>query len=200
MIYSHQNFTGIITALITPFVEGKVDWNSFERLLDFQVEQDIDGFVVNGTTGESPTLSFEEIEKLVNLTRKKIEASGRSRTLIVGTGSNNTAKTIEMTQKAEALGADGALVVTPYYNKPPQRGLVKHFTKVAESTKLPILLYNVPGRTITSMSVETVKELSQVENIIGIKEATGDMKLGEEVQIDFVKFGLDVRFWWKWMF
>lgn len=172
---------GVTTALITPFNKGKVDWASFEKLLNFQIEQDLDGFVVNGTTAESPTLHLDEVEKLIKVTKSKIESSGRHRNLIVGTGSNSTEKTIELTKKAEAWGADAALVVTPYYNKPPQRGLVKHFRQVAESVKIPVVLYNVPGRTITNMSTATMVELSKVDNIIGIKEATGDMKFGDEV-------------------
>ncbi|MBC7741219.1 MAG: 4-hydroxy-tetrahydrodipicolinate synthase [Bdellovibrionaceae bacterium] len=173
------NFHGVISALTTPFVNGEVDYGSLEKLITYQINNGINGFVINGTTAESPTLTWNEVEKIF-ATAKKI-VNGRI-PLIIGTGSNSTAHTIELTKKAEALGADAALVVVPYYNKPPQRGLVKHFAAVAKSTQLPIILYNVPGRTITAMSAETIKNLSEIKNIIGIKEASGDIAFDEQLK------------------
>jgi 4-hydroxy-tetrahydrodipicolinate synthase len=175
------NFHGIITALITPFFEGEVDWPSYEKLLEFQLEQDIDGLVVNGTTGESPTLEQEEVLQLVKLTRKKMDSLKRPIPLILGSGSNGTQKTVALSRQAEDWGADALLVVAPYYNKPPQRGMIEHYKTVAKAVGVPVLLYNVPGRTMVSMTPETIAELSQVENIIGVKEATGDLDFGAKV-------------------
>lgn len=168
-----KNFKGTFTALITPFVDGKIDFISLEKLIKHQLDNGINGFVVNGTTAESPTLDSSEVAEIFNFIKKSVPTET---ILIVGTGSNSTAGTITATQKAEAMGADAVLVVVPYYNKPPQRGLVAHFKAVAGATKLPVLLYNVPGRTITNLDVESVQELSQVKNIIGIKDATGNIE------------------------
>lgn len=173
-----KNFKTTITALATPFLKGKVDFASLERLVDFQLKNQIGGFVINGTTGESPTLEWAEIVEIF----KKVKSIVPPHIpLIVGTGSNSTKKTIEMSQRAEDLGADALLVVVPYYNKPPQRGLVAHFTQVAESVKIPSILYNVPSRTITALSIESIEELSRHEKIIGIKEASGNMELAKEI-------------------
>lgn len=172
-------FSGVFTALVTPFLEGELDLASFKKLVAFQLNGEIDGFVINGTTGESPTLSREEVRRLYEAAR---ESSPESFPIILGTGSNCTQKTIEMTQIAQEWGADGALVVVPYYNKPTQKGLENHFKSVAKSVDIPIVLYNVPGRTITSLNVETIAELSTVKNIIGIKEATGDIAFGEKIR------------------
>lgn len=184
---SQFNFNGVISALPTPFTNKAVDYTSLQKMLEFQLKNGINGFVVNGTTAESPTLTWSEVEKIYALTR---EVAGQRVPIIVGTGSNSTDDTIEKTKKATDLGADAALVVVPYYNKPPQRGLEAHFKAVAESTKMPIILYNVPGRTITSMTAETILSLSKVKNIIGIKEASGDVsfdeKLKASVASDFV--------------
>lgn len=187
---------GVISALPTPFVSNgsnnKVDFESLSRLVEFQLKNGINGFVVNGTTAESPTLSWNEVEKIYTQVR---EISGEKVPIILGTGSNSTEHTIEITKKAEGLGADAALVVVPYYNKPPQRGLVAHFSEVAQSTKLPVILYNVPGRTITAMSLETIVTLSKLENIFSIKEASGDIsfdeKLKNQVDSDFVMLSGD---------
>lgn len=178
---------GVITALVTPFRSGQVDYESFARLLTHQLEAQVDGFVINGTTGESPTLSWREVEKLFALARDQVKGKVP---LLLGTGSNSTAKTVEMTALAGALKADAALVVTPYYNKPPQRGLVAHFQKVADSSPVPIVLYNVPGRTVAALSIPTVEELASHPRIMGLKEASGDLQflaeLRQQVPEDFV--------------
>lgn len=184
---AQTQFSGVISALPTPFLDNKVDYESLEKLVHYQLENGIDGFVVNGTTAESPTLIWSEVESIFS-TVKKI--SGNRVPLILGTGSNSTTATIEATKKAADLGADAALVVVPYYNKPPQRGLQLHFEKVANEASLPIILYNVPGRTITAMSLEIIKALSFNKNIIGIKEASGDIEfdgqLMKAVENDFL--------------
>lgn len=176
---SQFNFNGVISALPTPFENGKVDFLSLKKMLEFQLNNGINGFVVNGTTAESPTLEWDEVEKIFHYVK---EISGNKIPIILGTGSNSTSESINKTQKAEKLGADAVLVVVPYYNKPPQRGLKEHFTHVANATELPVILYNVPGRTITSMNLETTLELSKVKNIIGIKEASGDMAFDEALK------------------
>lgn len=170
---------GVISALPTPFYNGQVDYESLEKLVHYQIKNGINGFVVNGTTAESPTLSVAEVEKIFQTVKK---VSGDTLPIIVGTGTNSTEQTITATEKAGQLGADAALVVVPYYNKPPQRGLEQHFTKVAESTKIPLIIYNVPGRTITSMTEETIVNLSKNKNIIGIKEASGDLAFDEKIK------------------
>ena len=176
---SNYSLTGVISALPTPFLNKKIDYSSLTKLVEFQLKNGINGFVVNGTTAESPTLSWEEVQKLYVRVR---EISGTRLPIILGTGSNSTENTVETTQKAEALGADAALIVVPYYNKPPQRGLVAHFSEVAKNTKLPLILYNVPGRTITSMSVETISKLAGVKNIFAIKEASGDIDFDKNIR------------------
>jgi 4-hydroxy-tetrahydrodipicolinate synthase len=171
---------GVYTALITPFLNGRLDLVSFKKLVQNQINDGVDGFVINGTTGESPNLSFDEIEAMVNTARELIPARLK---IIIGTGSNSTQKTIEFSQLVEKkLKPDALLVVVPYYNKPPQRGLVKHFTLIAQSCKTPIILYNVPGRTITSLDIESIVELAKVSNIIGIKEATGNTEFAAEIR------------------
>lgn len=173
-----KKLKGTLTALVTPFREGEIDTDSLERLIDHQLRHGIEGFVVNGTTAESPTLDHDERERLFRVVKK---AAGDQIPIVLGTGTNSTAKTVTLTKWALEMGADAALVVVPYYNKPPQRGLVEHFKKVAE-VGLPVLLYNVPGRTITSMSLETVVELSRVPGIIGIKEASGDIEFAKKIR------------------
>ncbi|WP_373998610.1 4-hydroxy-tetrahydrodipicolinate synthase [Bdellovibrio bacteriovorus] len=173
-----KNFKGTFTALITPFKNDKVDYTSLDRLLKQQLDGGVDGFVVNGTTAESPTLSTQEVGELFKHIRKFV---GDKVPLIMGTGSNDTAKSIETSRKAEEMGADAILVVVPYYNKPPQRGLFEHFKAVASSVKIPTLLYNVPGRTITSLATETIRDLAKVPGVIGIKEATGKIDLAQDI-------------------
>ncbi|MFN8846327.1 MAG: 4-hydroxy-tetrahydrodipicolinate synthase [Bdellovibrionales bacterium] len=170
---------GVITALITPFnTSGKIDFKSLEKLVKFQIDRGVRGFVINGTTGESPTLEKEELKDLWQFVKGIV---GPDKFMILGTGSNSTQTTIEKTKMANLWKADAALVVVPYYNKPPQRGLFQHFKKVAEEAEAPILLYNVPGRTACSLSLETTIELSHVPGIVGIKDATGDMTLAAEI-------------------
>ena len=171
-------FKGIITALATPFHRGALDTSSFKKLIEHQLNNGVQGFVVGGTTGESPTLSASELRDLVKIAQSEV---GKKIPIIVGTGSNSTHETIENTQAAAALGADAALVVVPYYNKPPQRGLVEHFKAVRAASPIPIILYNVPGRTVAALSPESVAELSQVEGIVGIKEAAGDMQIAKQM-------------------
>ena len=165
-------FKGSIPALITPFKNEKVDFSSYEKIIQWSISEGSHGFVPCGTTGESPTLSHEEhkkiVEECINTVNKRVP-------VIAGTGSNNTIEAIEYTQHAEKMGADGALVVTPYYNKPTQKGLYQHFKKIAESTSLPIIIYNIPGRSIVDMSIDTMKELSEIKNIAGVKDATNDL-------------------------
>ncbi|MEC9283695.1 MAG: 4-hydroxy-tetrahydrodipicolinate synthase [Bdellovibrionota bacterium] len=180
-----MNFNTVMTAIVSPFKNNKLDLNSYKKLLDFQWDGGVTAIVINGTTGESPTLEWNEIEELVQLTRDyKPEMN-----IVLGVGGNATDKVIQNLKKAESLKPDGILSVVPYYNKPTQEGLKQHFTKIAEATNLPILLYNVPGRTITSLAVDTVVELSKISNIVGIKEATGKTDLfsqyKEKVSDDF---------------
>lgn len=170
--------SGIITALITPFKDQKVDFISLKNLVDSQLAGGVQGFVVNGTTAESPTLESHEVEEIFIAIKKQ---APKGFPLILGTGSNSTQKTIKDTIKAKALGADAALVVVPYYNKPTQEGLLQHFTAVADAGGLPIILYNVPSRTITTMAASTCEALSKNKNIVGIKEASGDMGLAKEI-------------------
>ncbi len=170
---------GVTTALVTPFKnDGSVDLNSFESLLDHQWQRGLKQFVVNGTTAESPNLNKDEISSLVDCVKK----FNNEAKIILGTGSNSTRKTVEMTLWGKGLGVDAALVVVPYYNKPPQQGIEAHFTEVAQNVDLPIVMYNVPGRTIVSMNDETTAALSVIKNIVGTKEASGDMKLMKSIK------------------
>lgn len=187
-----SQFKGVFTALITPFKNQKIDYVSLEKLVKQQLAGKIEGFVVNGTTAESPNLKDEDVAELF----KKIKSWTKGNVpLILGTGSNSTEKTVDNTRQASEMGADAALVVVPYYNKPPQQGLYLHFKAVAEASKIPVILYNVPGRTITSLEPETVARLADVKNIIGIKEATGNMdierKIIEKTHKDFVMLSGD---------
>ena len=165
-------FFGSIPALITPFNNSEVDYDSFRKIIEWSIEQGSHGFVPCGTTGESPTLSHDEhknvVEECIKIVDKRVP-------VIAGTGSNNTIEAIEFTKHAEESGADGALIVTPFYNKPTQEGLYLHYKIIAESTNLPIIIYNIPSRSIVDMSIETMVELSKIENIIGVKDATNDL-------------------------
>lgn len=171
-------FTGSITALVTPFKDGKVDEAALRRLIDFQLENGINGVVPCGTTGESATLNYEEHDHVIEVV---IDAVSGRVPVIAGTGSNSTSETIQLTAHAKKAGADAALLIAPYYNKPTQQGLYEHYRRVAEEVDIPIMLYNVPGRTGVNMLPETVARLSEIESIVGIKEATGDLKQVSEV-------------------
>lgn len=170
---------GVLTALVTPFYNGAVDEESFIKLIKSQISDGISGFVINGTTGESPTLELEEVKNLYKLAR---ETAGQNFPLVLGVGLNSTKKTIELMKELESRHPAAWLVVVPYYNKPTQEGLYQHFTHIADSTKIPVILYNVPGRTVTSLSVETIARLAKHPNIIGIKEASGDLTVLEKGQ------------------
>ncbi|PIS10160.1 MAG: 4-hydroxy-tetrahydrodipicolinate synthase [Bdellovibrio sp. CG10_big_fil_rev_8_21_14_0_10_47_8] len=174
-----KSIGGVITALITPFKNQDVDYPSLERLIKFQLKSGVQGFVINGTTAESPTLETAEKNEIFNFVRARVP---NEIPLIMGTGSNSTQKTIEESIAAEKLGADAILVVVPYYNKPPQRGLVEHFKKVADSVSIPTILYNVPSRTITSLELESIQQLSLHPKIIGIKEASGNVEFAREIR------------------
>lgn len=164
-----MDFGRLATAMVTPFDEnGQIDWDQTAKLIDFLIDnQKSDTLVVCGTTGESPTLTLEEKLHLFDFAVK--HAAGRCK-IIAGTGTNSTAASIQLTKEAEKLGVDGALVVVPYYNKPNQEGLYRHFEAIAHSTTLPIMLYNVPSRTVVSLSANTILRLSQIHNIIAVKE------------------------------
>ncbi|SDI07631.1 4-hydroxy-tetrahydrodipicolinate synthase [Proteiniclasticum ruminis] len=163
-------FIGAGTALITPFSGGEIDYVTLERLINWQIEESIDAIIISGTTGESPTLSREEKKSLLDFALTTVK--GRV-PVIAGTGTNSTSDSILLSKDAEALGADGLLVVTPYYNKPSQRGLYAHYEAIAEAVSLPVILYNVPGRTSVDLLPETVIALSKIPNITGLKEASG---------------------------
>jgi len=164
----------LITAMVTPFDDaGKVDYEQAKKLALACLKSGSDGVVLSGTTGESPTLTHEEELKLYSEVKAAFDKRG---SIIAGTGSNSTAEAVEATQAAEKIGVDACLLVTPYYNKPSQDGLYQHFKTIAESTGLPCILYNVPSRTVVSLASETVIKLSHVDNIIGVKEASGNME------------------------
>jgi 4-hydroxy-tetrahydrodipicolinate synthase len=171
-------FKGSMVAIVTPFRNGKVDEKAFGDLIEFHIKNGTDAIVPCGTTGESATLSHEEHHRLVELT---IKAVNRRVPVIAGAGSNSTGETLELTKFAKKLGADAVLLITPYYNKPTQEGLFRHFKLVAESVEIPVILYNVPGRTGVNMLPSTVARLREINNIVGIKEATGDLKQISEV-------------------
>ncbi len=165
-------FHGSITALITPFKNGDVDWKAFEDLVEWQIEQGTHGLVPCGTTGESPTLSDEEIKGVIAAC---VKVAAKRVPVIAGTGSFSTKKTVATTQMAKECGADAALIVAPYYNKPTQEGLYAHYKAVHDSTDLPIVLYNVPGRTVVEIAVDTVVRLASLPRIVAIKDATADI-------------------------
>ena len=165
-------FKGSIPALITPFKNGDVDYISFNKIIEWSISQGSHGFVPCGTTGESPTLDHDEHKKVID---ECIRIVNRRVPVIAGTGSNNTIEAIEFTKHAEKSGADAALVVTPYYNKPTPEGLYEHYKNIANSTSLPIIIYNIPGRSIIDMSIDTMNKLSNIKNIIGVKDATNDL-------------------------
>jgi len=165
-------FKGSITALITPFQNGEIDWKSFEKLVEWQIESGTDSLVPCGTTGESPTLSHDEHHQIV---KRCIEITKGRIPVIAGTGSNSTKEAISLTTHAQKDGADAALVVTPYYNKPSQDGLYAHYKALHDATNIPIVIYNIPGRSVIDMSVDTMSRLAELPRIVGVKDATGDL-------------------------
>ena len=165
-------FKGSIPAVITPFFENNVDYDSLTKILNHLIDNGSNGLVPCGTTGESLTLSHNEHKKIIEET---IRVADKRVPVIAGTGSNNTLEALEYTNHAENSGADAALIVTPYYNKPTQSGLYKHFKIIAEKTNIPIIIYNIPGRSVVDMNIETMIELSKIKNIIGVKDATNDL-------------------------
>jgi 4-hydroxy-tetrahydrodipicolinate synthase len=168
-----KKYHGAIVAIVTPFIDGEIDEQGLIDLIEFQIAGGTHGIVPCGTTGESATLNFDEHKRVIELTVKTV--AGRV-PVIAGTGANNTKEAIELTESARKSGADAVLSVTPYYNKPSQEGLYQHFKTIAESVKIPMFLYNVPGRTSINMLPETVARLAKVKNIIGIKEACGSLQ------------------------
>ena len=170
-------FKGSNVALITPFKDNNLDEENYIKLINFHLENNTNGLVPAGTTGESPTLSHKEHEKVIELCIK--EAKGKI-PVIAGTGSNSTEEAVALTKHAERAGADGALVVTPYYNKPTQEGLYQHYKTINDNTGLPIIIYNIPSRCVIDMSVDTMARLFELKNIAGVKDATGDLNRLDE--------------------
>lgn len=163
---------GAMTALVTPFEKGEVDLKALARLVHWQIDQGIDGLVPCGTTGEAPTLSWEERLDIIG---QCVKIAGGRIPVIAGTGTNNTEATIAFTAAAEAFGADAALIVTPYYNKPTQEGIFRHYEAIARKVRIPIVVYNVPGRTGVDLLPQTIERLAAIPSVIGIKDATGDL-------------------------
>ena len=176
-------FKGSNVALVTPFKGDSLDEETYIKIINFHLENGTNGLVPAGTTGESPTLSHNEHEKVIELCIK--EAKGKI-PVIAGTGSNSTAEAISLTKHAEKAGADGALIVTPYYNKPTQEGLYAHYKAINDSCGIPIIIYNIPGRSVIDMSVDTMARLFELKNIVGVKDATGDLNRVDET---FKKIG-----------
>ena len=181
-------FKGSNVALVTPFKNDKLDDETYIKLIHFHIENGTNGLVPAGTTGESPTLSHNEHERVIDLCVK--ESNGKL-PVFAGTGSNSTEEAISLTTHAEKIGADGALIVTPYYNKPTQEGLYQHYKAINDKCGIPILIYNIPGRSVIDMSVETMARLFELKNIIGVKDATGDLtrvdKTLEKLGKDFIQ-------------
>jgi 4-hydroxy-tetrahydrodipicolinate synthase len=172
MAAAADRFKGSIPALITPFRNGAVDEKAFRRFVEWQIAEGSDGLVPCGTTGESPTLSHEEHMRVIELC---VEVAGGRVPVIAGAGSNSTEEAIALTRHAKEVGADAVLSIVPYYNRPSQEGIYRHFAAIAEAGDIPIFVYNVPGRTVTDISVETLARLSKIANIVGTKDATGNM-------------------------
>ena len=171
-------FKGCGTAIITPFAEDGVNFEEFGKMIEFQIENGTDAIIVCGTTGEASTMTLEERKETIKFA---VEKANKRIPIIAGTGGNCTKSVVEMTKYAESIGVDGVLVVTPYYNKTTQAGLIEHYKVIANCTKLPIILYSVPGRTGVNITPETCKELSKIENIVAIKEASGNLSQVAEI-------------------
>ena len=165
-------FKGSNVAIVTPFKNNKLDEEAYLKLINFHLDNGTNGLVPAGTTGESPTLSHDEHEKVIEICIR--EAKGKI-PIIAGTGSNSTEEAVSLTKHAEKAGADGALVVTPYYNKPTQEGLYQHYKKINDNSNLPIIIYNIPSRCVIDMSIDTMARLFELKNIVGVKDATGDL-------------------------
>jgi len=171
-------FKGSIVAIVTPFKNGEIDEEKLRELVEFQIENGTDGIVPCGTTGEASTLDYQEHDRVVEIV---VHQAKKRVPVIAGTGSNSTKEAIEITEHAKRVGADGALLITPYYNKPSQEGLYRHYKTVAEAVALPQILYNVPGRTAVNMLPQTVARLAEISNIVAIKEATGSLQQVSEI-------------------
>ena len=167
-----KNFSGIFTALVTPFKQGKVDVTALEQLIEWQIEQGIHGLVPCGTTGESATLSHEEHQFVI---KRTIEIAAKRVPIIAGAGANSTAEAISLAQAAQQAGADAILSVSPYYNKPSQEGMIAHFTAIHDASDIPIILYNIPGRSVVDMTDSTIARLAELPRVIGVKDATGNL-------------------------
>ena len=178
-------FKGSNVALVTPFKNDKLDDEAYINLIHFHIKNGTNGLVPAGTTGESPTLSHKEHERVIELC---VEESKGKIPVIAGTGSNSTEEAISLTKHAEKIGADGALIVTPYYNKPTQEGLYQHYKAINDKCGIPIIIYNIPGRSVIDMNVETMSRLYELKNIIGVKDATGDLN---RVNLTLEKIGKD---------
>jgi 4-hydroxy-tetrahydrodipicolinate synthase len=165
-------FSGSMVALVTPFKEGKVDWQSLDALLDFHIQNGTNGIVPCGTTGESATLDHKEHHEVIE---RVIKAVNKRVPVIAGTGSNSTTEAVALTKGAEKAGADGALMISPYYNRPTQEGIYQHYKKVASEVGIPIIIYNIPGRTGSKIEPETLARLAEIKNVVGVKEATGSV-------------------------
>lgn len=180
---------GIITALVTPFADGKVDEAAFEKLTDWQIKEGINGIIATGSTGEAATLSPDEQKRVIEIA---VKTAAHRVPVIAGTGSNSTEKTVAMTVAAKKLGADAALLVTPYYNKPTPEGLFQHFKAVNDAADIPLILYNIPGRSAVNMDDALIERISKLKNVIALKDATGDLArvstLRARVGTDFLQF------------
>jgi len=173
-----EKYHGALVALVTPFIDGRLDEQGLIDLIEFQIANGTHGIVPCGTTGESATIDFDEHKRVIDLTVKTV--NGRV-PVVAGTGANNTLEAIELTESAKKSGADAVLSVVPYYNKPNQEGMYLHFREIAEQVDIPMFLYNVPGRTVVSIQAETVARLAEIDNIIGIKEASGSLEQYSDV-------------------
>ncbi len=172
-------FQGAFTALITPFRDGEVDQKALRELVEWQIQSGIDGLVPCGSTGESATLSHSEHEQVIGIV---VEQARRRVPVIAGTGSNSTAEAIRLTAAARTAGADGALLISPYYNKPTQEGIYRHYNAIAQSVDLPLIIYNIPGRTGSNVAPETFARLAEIKNIAGVKEASGSMDQASDIR------------------
>ncbi|HMO35227.1 MAG TPA: 4-hydroxy-tetrahydrodipicolinate synthase [Gemmatales bacterium] len=175
-----EMFAGVSVAIVTPFLNGEVDYSALRKLVDWHIEQGTDSIVPVGTTGEAPTLSHEEHEKVITTV---IQQASKRIKVMAGTGSNSTREAIRLTTFAQKEGADGALMVGPYYNKPTQEGYYQHFKAVTEASDLPIVLYNIPGRTASNILPETICKLGELKNIVAVKEATGSLDQASQIAV-----------------